>query len=175
MFIPHVLPLVDPHLYPSLTTIRAELTLHVFLEAFLDNPVTTESSLPFLISILHYCNQKHKSDFFFFMPARSQKTSGEKRKQDRARNQGYSLGRQKREGKASPTEEKPEMWEWAGLAFWFREEELQVENTEKIILAELEERKEWEPAVPGSQCCHNRHRPSVCVLGPQLSALVTPH
>ena len=66
MFIPHVLPLVDPHLYPSLTTLRAKLTLHVFLEAFLDNPVTTESSLPFLISILHYCNQKHKSDFFFF-------------------------------------------------------------------------------------------------------------
>lgn len=106
MFILHVLPLVDPHLYPSLTTLRAELTLHVFLEAFLDNPVTTESSLPFLISILHYCNQKHKSDFFFFMPARSQKTSGEKRKQDRARNQGYILGRQKREGKASPTEER---------------------------------------------------------------------
>ena len=66
VFIPHVLPLVDPHLYPSLTTIRAELTLHVFLEAFLDNPVTTESSLPVLISILHYCNQKHNSDFFFF-------------------------------------------------------------------------------------------------------------
>lgn len=40
------------------------------------------------------------------MPARSQKTSGEKRKQDRARNQGYILGRQKREGKASPTEER---------------------------------------------------------------------
>ena len=36
------------------------------------------------------------------------------------------------------------MWEWAGLAFWFREELLQVENPEKIILAELEERKEWE-------------------------------
>lgn len=67
------------------------------------------------------------------------------------------------------------MWEWAGLAFWFREELLQVENPEKIILAELEERKEWEPIVPGSQCCQNRHSGFVCVLGPQVSVLVTPH
>lgn len=66
MFIPLVRSPVDPHLYPSLTTLRAELTLYTFLEAFLDNPVTTESSLPFLISIVHYFNQKHRSDFFIF-------------------------------------------------------------------------------------------------------------
>lgn len=47
-----------------------------------------------------------------------------------------------------------------------------MESTE-IILADLEERKEWEPIVPGSQCCQNRHRYCVCVLGPQVSVLVT--
>ena len=44
------------------------------------------------------------------------------------------------------------MWEWAGLAFWFREEELQVENTEKIMLAESEEagmgtNSAWKPTL----------------------------
>ena len=60
------------------------------------------------------------------------------------------------------------MWEWAGLAFWFREEELQVENTEKIMLAESEERQEWKPTVPGSQRWHNRHRPSACTGAPAI-------
>lgn len=65
-------------------------------------------------------------------------------------NQGSSLGEKGRH--LQQNEEKPEIREWARLAFWFGEQEIQGGSTEKI-LAELEERKGWEPIVPGSQYC----------------------
>lgn len=110
VLIPHVRSLVDPHLYPSLRTVRAELTLCIFLEAFLDNPVTTESYLPFLISLLHYCNQKHRSDFFSCLQDHKRLQGRRERRTGPGIQGRVWVGKRGKERHPQQKKEKPETW-----------------------------------------------------------------
>lgn len=160
-----------PTFVQVLAPLRDELTVHILLEAFLDNPIFTVFPVfpNFYLALL-----QPMSGFFFSHICKITKYSREERKSGRACESRVEF---RREGKASPTEwgkARDQRMGKAGLLVWGagdtggkhwknigwigREEGMGTNSSWKPILL----KQTW-------------HRHFICVLGPQVSALVIPH